>query len=145
MTWLYCILTVSCTNNDNERVKSRATVGNSCATMISHKYVSFVTEPAGLRILSCPGKRTWPVIISARIQAADHTSTVTSGRQILFWTEIESDPFEKYLFPKPTCLTVVHPVEYDLWSSVPAGHHITSHLGLCVPRQAEVQDLVRKN
>lgn len=26
-------------------------------------------------MLSCPGKSTWPVIISARIQAADQTST----------------------------------------------------------------------
>lgn len=31
---------------------------------------------AGVRILSCPGKSTWPVIISARMQAADQTSTV---------------------------------------------------------------------
>lgn len=27
------------------------------------------------RILSLPGKRTWPVIISARMQPADHKST----------------------------------------------------------------------
>lgn len=40
-----------------------------------------------------------------------------------------------------TCLTVVHPVEYDLWSSVPARHNIASHFTLCLSCQAKVQDL----
>lgn len=40
-----------------------------------------------------------------------------------------------------TCLTVVHPVEYDLWCSVPARHNITSHFTLCLSCQTKVQDL----
>lgn len=44
-----------------------------------------------------------------------------------------------------TCLTVVHPVEDDLWCSVPACHNITSHFTLCLSRQAKVQDLAKSN
>ena len=38
-------------------------------------------------------------------------------------------------------MAVVHPVEDDLWSSVPASHHIARHLTVCLPSQAKVQDL----
>lgn len=40
-----------------------------------------------------------------------------------------------------TCLTVVHPVEYDLWCSVPSRHNITGHFALCLSCQAKIQDL----
>lgn len=40
-----------------------------------------------------------------------------------------------------TCLTVVHPIEDDFWSSVPPGGHITGHGILGVSGQAKVQDL----
>ena len=40
-----------------------------------------------------------------------------------------------------TCLRVVHPVQYDLRSSVPARHHVAGHLRVRLPRQAEVQNL----
>jgi len=37
-----------------------------------------------------------------------------------------------------TGLGVVHPAEDDLWSSVPAGHHIARHLTVGLPRQTKV-------
>ena len=40
-----------------------------------------------------------------------------------------------------TCLTVVHPVEYDLWCSVPARHNVAGHFALRLSRQAKIQDL----
>lgn len=42
---------------------------------------------------------------------------------------------------KVTGLCVVHPVEDDLRRSVPAGHNVTGHLRVRLPRQAEIQDL----
>lgn len=40
-----------------------------------------------------------------------------------------------------TCHVVVHPVEHDLWSTVPPRGHITGHFIVCVPCQTEIQDL----
>jgi len=40
-----------------------------------------------------------------------------------------------------TCLTVVHPVENDLWCSVPARHNITSHFTLGLSCQTKIQNL----
>lgn len=40
-----------------------------------------------------------------------------------------------------TRLRVVHPTQDDLGGSVPTRHHVTSHLAVCLPRQAKVQDL----
>lgn len=40
-----------------------------------------------------------------------------------------------------TCLWVVHPVEDNLWCSVPAGHNITRHLWICLTCKSKVQDL----
>lgn len=39
---------------------------------------------------------------------------------------------------------VVHPVEHDLWSTVPPRGHITRHFIVCVPCQTEIQDLHNK-
>lgn len=109
-----------------------------------------------VRMLSCPGKSTWPVIISARIQAADQTSTVREvGREdfndkdailcILKYSAIFLTNWKLLFVWKegniPTCLTVVHPVEYDLRCSVPARHNITRHFTLCLSCQAKIQDL----
>lgn len=35
----------------------------------------------------------------------------------------------------------MHPVEHDLWGSVPSGGYVSCHLIVCVPRQTKVQDL----
>ena len=43
-----------------------------------------------------------------------------------------------------TSHVVVHPVEHDLWGSVPPCGHIAGHLVICVPRQTKVQDLKDK-
>lgn len=40
-----------------------------------------------------------------------------------------------------TCLTVVHPVEYDLRCSVPTCHNIACHFALGLSCQTEIQDL----
>lgn len=40
-----------------------------------------------------------------------------------------------------TCLTVVHPVKYDLRCSVPARHNVTRHLALRLSGQAKIQNL----
>lgn len=40
-----------------------------------------------------------------------------------------------------TRLRVVHPVQDDLGRPVPPGHHVPGHLAVCLPGQAEVQDL----
>lgn len=36
---------------------------------------------------------------------------------------------------------VVHPIEHDLWGSVPPRGHVAGHLVVRVPRQTKVQDL----
>lgn len=41
-------------------------------------------------------------------------------------------------------LGVVHPVQNDLRSPVPTGHHVARHLSIGAAGQAEVQDLQRK-
>lgn len=40
-----------------------------------------------------------------------------------------------------TCHVVVHPVEHDLWGSVPPGGYIARHFIICVPCQTKIQDL----
>lgn len=40
-----------------------------------------------------------------------------------------------------TCLVVMHPVQNDFWSSVPACNHIAGHLSISVSCQTKVQDL----
>ena len=40
-----------------------------------------------------------------------------------------------------TRLCVVHPIQDDLRRPVPPGHHVSSHLAICLPGQAKVQDL----
>lgn len=35
----------------------------------------------------------------------------------------------------------MHPVEHDLWGSVPTGGYVACHFVICVPCQTEVQDL----
>lgn len=40
-----------------------------------------------------------------------------------------------------TRLCVVHPIQDDLRRPVPPGHHVPSHLAICLPGQAKVQDL----
>lgn len=40
-----------------------------------------------------------------------------------------------------TCLVVMHPVQNDFWSSVPACNHVAGHLSISVSCQTEVQDL----
>lgn len=40
-----------------------------------------------------------------------------------------------------TCHVVVHPVEHDLWGSVPPGGYVACHFIIGVPGQTKVQDL----
>lgn len=40
-----------------------------------------------------------------------------------------------------TCHVVVHPVEHDLWGSVPPCGDVASHFVIGVPCQTKVQDL----
>lgn len=98
------------------------------------------------RMLSCPWKSTWLVIISARIQAADHTSTVGEGGGTRDITQtyvrmLTGCTYFCCCWDILTCLTVVHPVEYDLWCSVPARHDVTGHFTLRLSGQAKVQNL----
>jgi len=44
-----------------------------------------------------------------------------------------------------TSLCVVHPVEDDLGRSVPARHHVASHLSVGLPRQAKIKNLKQEN
>lgn len=50
--------------------------GHSVSFWLLKLSIQFLLQHSA-RILSCPGKSTLPVIISARIQAADQTSTVS--------------------------------------------------------------------
>lgn len=54
-------------------------------------------------------------------------------------------PAKKKKTPKKakrrTVLVVVHPVEHDLGRSVPARGHVSRHLVVRLPGQAEVKDL----
>lgn len=40
-----------------------------------------------------------------------------------------------------TCHVVMHPVQHDLWGTIPAGGHVARHLIVSVSRQTEVQNL----
>lgn len=92
------------------------------------------------RIRSFPLNSGLPSSISAMMQPADQISTGKEGplwdgsfllsSHACYWDE-----------GKVTGLCVVHPVEDDLWRSVPAGHNIAGHLCVRLPRQAEIQDL----
>lgn len=42
-----------------------------------------------------------------------------------------------------TCHVIMHPVQHDFGRSVPASGNVAGHLIVSVPRQAEVQDLVK--
>ena len=53
-------------------------------------------------------------------------------------TETELVRLRDALGGGPTRLVVVHPVEHDLRGPVPPGGHVTSHLVLRGPSQAEV-------
>lgn len=41
--------------------------------------------------------------------------------------------FAAYTKPCLTILIVVHPVQHDLWRSIPAGRHVSRHLIICLP------------
>ena len=45
---------------------------------------------------------------------------------------------------KHTSLSVMHPVEHDLWRTIPPCSHIAGHFVLCVSRQTKVQYLQRR-
>lgn len=40
-----------------------------------------------------------------------------------------------------TCHVVMHPVQHDLWGTIPASGYIAGHLIISVPRQTKVQNL----
>lgn len=95
------------------------------------------------RIRSVPLNSGLPSSISAMMQPADQMSTGTertSGSASL-WLFC-SCTWDKRSF---TGLCVAHPVQDNLWRSVPAGHNVTGHLCIRLPRQAKIQDLGGEN
>lgn len=48
---------------------------------------------------------------------------------------------ERSFFMPSTCHVVMHPVQHDLWGTVPAGRHVAGHLIVGVSCQTKVQNL----
>lgn len=48
---------------------------------------------------------------------------------------------EGSFFMPSTCHVVMHPVQHDLWGTVPAGRHVAGHLIVGVSCQTKVQNL----
>ena len=119
------------------------------------------------RIRSFPLKRGFPSSISAMMQPTDQISTVEQERNQTentvslvvsqlnsaapWWTFNARTTRRVQCLQVPlrvnashcrlTRLCVVHPVEDDLWSAVPARHHVARHLRVGLPRQPKVKDL----
>lgn len=102
------------------------------------------------RIRSVPGNRVLPVRSSAIIHPTDQISTERhrSRTQTLRFTCLNNSSVMMYRCRKSpgeikeaTCHVVMHPVQHDLWGTVPAGGHIAGHLIISVPRQTKVQNL----
>lgn len=97
------------------------------------------------RIRSVPGNRARPVRSSAIIHPTDQISTETQKvrTQTLYpeHSSIYRRIAEGSFFMPSTCHVVMHPVQHDLWGSVPAGRHIAGHLIVGVSCQTKVQNL----
>lgn len=83
------------------------------------------------------------------MQPTDQMSTVLFSEQKVQLSEQVTFVYIKYtdrnIWVEPscegTCHVVVHPIQHDLWSSVPPCGDITGHFIICVPCQTEIQDL----
>lgn len=110
-------------------------------------------NPQMKRIRSVPGNRVFPVRSSAIIHPTDQISTEKQkkkkkeqtlrlpGPQWQTTLNVYSQKGMRQFLRPPTRHVVMHPVQHDLWSAVPARGHVAGHLIVGVPRQTKVQDL----
>ena len=74
-----------------------------------------------------PGKRVFPVSISAMMQPTDLLKRIKTKKK----ANVNSK--QKTNKPEVDGVVVVHPVEHDLGSSVPTSRHVAGHFVLSRP------------
>lgn len=121
-----------------------------CVRVSPVKGALFILYTQMKRIRSVPGNKVLPVRSSAIIHPTDQISTETqkSMTQHIKIYSLNNSSIMMYRSRKPgnfwmssTCHVVMHPVQHDLWGTIPASGYIAGHLIISVPRQTKVQNL----